>query len=345
MQTLGILGQPMLGQKKTICLHDVALFWFWKRSGNTYRNTRMEVMPNWNHPVNNRLYVSHTRYIPQLLQNGMIKAMSLSKSHLRFLTATALIFLASLPWSWSLFYHRGNRIQLDVHSGQDQSTPYTAAIIYLASERRSAELVRSLTLVAQNLHTGPRQWPIILFHTGDFDHARPRSELLARLETSLSKVSLTTDSAPLSVFVSRIYFSKLYWSLPEGISDNVTLVDPVQAGTWPGKSSYIRIQEAYPLIFEGDVCLTKVTIKCALSSLPIYFPFRLSRHIRTTFDSIPIHSLRHPSAMIRSKSCMFEIAYTGIEPWALTHARPLLGCGNLWMGMLAAILTSRNGWR
>ncbi|KAF9507659.1 glycosyltransferase family 15 protein [Hydnum rufescens UP504] len=160
--------------------------------------------------------------------------MSLTKSHLRLLTATALIFLASLPWTWSLFYHRGKRILVDVYSGHDQSIPYTAAIIYLASVRRSAEMVRSLTLVAQNLHTGPRQWPIILFHTGDFDHAGPRSELLARLETSLSKVPDTAGSALQSVFISRIYFSKVHWSLPEGIPDNVTLVDPVQAGSWPG---------------------------------------------------------------------------------------------------------------
>ncbi|KAF9514053.1 glycosyltransferase family 15 protein [Hydnum rufescens UP504] len=160
--------------------------------------------------------------------------MSLTKSHLRLLTATALIFLACLPWTWSLFYHQGKRILVDVYSGHDQSIPYTAAIIYLASVRRSAELVRSLTLVAQNLHTGPRQWPIILFHTGDFDYAGPRSELLARLETSLSKVADNTGSALLSVFISRIYFSKVHWSLPEGIPDNITLVDPVQAGSWPG---------------------------------------------------------------------------------------------------------------
>ncbi|KAF9514049.1 glycosyltransferase family 15 protein [Hydnum rufescens UP504] len=160
--------------------------------------------------------------------------MSLTKSHLRLLTATALIFLA-----------------------HDQSIPYTAAIIYLASVRRSAELVR--------------QWPIILFHTGDFDYAGPRSELLARLETSLSKVATTQ---------ARLY---LHWSLPEGIPDNITLVDPVQAGSWPGKLSsnvrFLRCQYISHPALKGYTYYLRLDTDSFIEAPLCYDPFEVM-HVR-----------------------------------------------------------------
>jgi mannosyltransferase len=140
----------------------------------------------------------------------------------------------SLTLSWRIFYKRGNIIPFDIYTGSVQSVPYTAAIIYLASARRVEELVKSLTLVAMNLRTGS-PWPIILFHTGDFDDVEATSKFGTLLLESLTEATNLSTPALRIEFIPRIKFSKLHWSLPEGIPDNVTLVHPVHPQVWPGK--------------------------------------------------------------------------------------------------------------
>ena len=161
-----------------------------------------------------------------------VKASRLTKSQRHTLTAMAVVFIMSLTLSWHFFYKRGHTVPLDLLPVNVQSAPYTAAIIYLASARRVSELIPSLTLVAMNLRTAP--WPIILFHTGDFDHVEARSDLLGLLAESLIDVANMSSPMHLS-FVIRIQFTKLHWSLPAGIPNNVTLVDPVDSPVWPGR--------------------------------------------------------------------------------------------------------------
>jgi mannosyltransferase len=119
----------------------------------------------------------------------------------------------------------------DAHLGSHEALPYTAAIIYLAEVDRTSDLLESLASINRNLPGHP--WPIVLFHTGDFDHDIEREEFLDLLHKYLG-----ADSAS-EAFVERIEFVKLEWRLPKGISPDVDVVKPVDSYRWPSESDLI----------------------------------------------------------------------------------------------------------
>jgi mannosyltransferase len=110
------------------------------------------------------------------------------------------------------------------------SDAYSAVFLYLASIHPVAldNLVKSLDLLDRNLPTR-RPWPIIIFHTGDYDEIPSRRLLIDNLQ---ARIGNGTRYANL---VARLEYEKLDWKLPPGISNDVKVVDPVFAARWPGQ--------------------------------------------------------------------------------------------------------------
>jgi mannosyltransferase len=119
----------------------------------------------------------------------------------------------------------------DAHLGGHEALPYSAAIIYLAGVDRTSELLESLASVNRNLPAHP--WPIVLFHTGDFNRDIEHEEFLNLLHNYLG-----ADNGS-EAFVERIEFVKLEWQLPKGISPDVEVVNPVDSHRWPSESAVI----------------------------------------------------------------------------------------------------------
>jgi mannosyltransferase len=70
-------------------------------------------------------------------------------------------------------------------------------------------------------------WPIVLFHPGDYDDPNDRKSLRAGL---LEKIGYEKDAL---IFLGRIEFVKLDWTLPEGLP-SVDELDPLYRDHWPG---------------------------------------------------------------------------------------------------------------
>lgn len=141
-----------------------------------------------------------------------------------------LIFLSSVSFLVLLRFpslrHYGSQPEFQVETPAN-TLPYTAVILYLVARSRATELLDSLASIHTNLPGPP--WPIVLFHTGDFDDERTRTELIARIVNHLGEASAS------SLFAERIEFVKLDWRLPQGIPANKELLDPIESYRWPGK--------------------------------------------------------------------------------------------------------------
>jgi len=129
-----------------------------------------------------------------------------------------IIFRSSVPTR-----HRFGTSEVD----SPTPFPYSAVILYLASAARLSELFQSLALVHLNLPTA-KPWPIVLFHTGDFDAEAARLDFFTQLR---DQVTVENGSSSLE---GRIEFVKLDWQLPEGIPHDKDVLDPVWAQAWPG---------------------------------------------------------------------------------------------------------------
>lgn len=141
-----------------------------------------------------------------------------------------LFFLFSLFWSWRHIPTSTQGFGPGLHAGSNSfGLPYTAAILYLVRLEDASELLDSLASVKRNLPGPP--WPVILFHTGDFDEEGSRIELVDNVYNHLGANNGSKE------FSERIEFVKLDWRLPEGISSDVDVVDPVFAHRWPGMSA------------------------------------------------------------------------------------------------------------
>ena len=115
-------------------------------------------------------------------------------------------------------------------TSSDTTLPYTAAIIYLVQLSSEPQLLESLETVYRYLPGHP--WPVILFHTGDYDEETPpRTDFIDHLHGLIGVGNASRE------FSDRIEFVKLDWQLPESISSNKSVVDPVDAHRWPGMLS------------------------------------------------------------------------------------------------------------
>lgn len=147
----------------------------------------------------------------------------------RQIWASVFVFLAAaLLLDFTLFpQSQTAKIWSKFRPDTNASTPYTAVILYLISVSRISELLESFASLNANLPGYP--WPIVLFHTGDFDEQSTRTELLNQVHAHLGGKNGSLH------FTSRIEFVKLDWTLPEGISSDIKVVDPVHPEVWPGK--------------------------------------------------------------------------------------------------------------
>jgi len=114
----------------------------------------------------------------------------------------------------------------------DPSTPYTAVFIYLVSKNRASELLDSLASVHRNVPTA-RPWPIVLFHTGDYDEIAAQRDLVADIRDRI-KVEETSSLEISESFAGRIEYVKIEFPWPEDFPKDKALVDPVFPSVWPG---------------------------------------------------------------------------------------------------------------
>ena len=142
-----------------------------------------------------------------------------------------LAIMASISFlllSWSPIWRRWAEIQLGTFvDAPPDAPPYTAVVVYLVTLSRVSELLESLASIDANL-PGP-SWPIVLFHTGDFDDKHEHTGLIAQVQIYIGE---RNGSLP---FAKRIEFAKLDWKLPVGIPADKDIVDPIDSGRWPGK--------------------------------------------------------------------------------------------------------------
>lgn len=106
---------------------------------------------------------------------------------------------------------------------------YTAAVVYLISLDRMEELPESLGK-AQRHVVWREQWPIVLFHTGEFDSIDVQMDFW-------DAVMKNEWSGPVYLeLLNRVEFVRLDWSLPEGVNPDIDVYKPEEfAHRWPGR--------------------------------------------------------------------------------------------------------------
>ena len=106
---------------------------------------------------------------------------------------------------------------------------FTAAIVYLAERGRLDDTLHSLGSL--QLHIPWRsQWPIVLFHTGDFDDHNSLAEFYAKLEEN--EWTKTVHSQ----LRRRVEFVRIEFTFPPGVSPDIKVYKPkVFDFRWPGK--------------------------------------------------------------------------------------------------------------
>ena len=174
----------------------------------------------------------------------------------RALGVAFLLSILCLTLLWS------PRLQISRHWSKlvggwptDHKLPYTAAIVYLVRLSDASDLLESLASVNANLPLA-QPWPIVLFHTGDFDAESSRKDFIIQLHNRIGVENGSLD------FASKIEFVKLDWRLPEGIPADKEALNPIDSYRWPGK----LVVDVTPLSIDS-LMIGKVTITCASSLL------------------------------------------------------------------------------
>lgn len=141
------------------------------------------------------------------------------------LTAAGLVVSA-----WYSSFRGPSKILEQTWPQQATATPqYTAALVYLVTKDRMNMFVESLGR-AQLYVSWRSQWPIILFHSGDFDSELSRSELYTALKSDEWSGQVYFE------LQNRIEFIKLDWAFPPGVSPNISVYQPEEfIHVWPGK--------------------------------------------------------------------------------------------------------------
>lgn len=105
---------------------------------------------------------------------------------------------------------------------------YTAALVYLVERRRMEDIPHSLGEAQRNI-PWRRQWPIILFHTGDYDTEDSRNEFFSAIRENEWSQNVYHQLR------NRIEFVKLNFTLPPGIPEDKSIYKPqVSEDKWPG---------------------------------------------------------------------------------------------------------------
>lgn len=106
---------------------------------------------------------------------------------------------------------------------------YTAAIVYLIQKSRMEDIPHSLS-EAQRQIPWRSQWPMVLFHTGDYDTEEQRREFWETIRTN----EWSRDVYEL--LKNRVEFHKLEFELPAGMPKDKSVYKPqVSEDKWPGE--------------------------------------------------------------------------------------------------------------
>ena len=127
---------------------------------------------------------------------------------------------------------------------------YTAAIIYLAERDRLDDTIHSLGSL--QLYIPWRvQWPIILFHTGDFENHDVLSEFYTKLEKDKWTKGLHSQLR------KRIQFVRIDFTFPPGVSPDINVYNPEEFDwRWPGEHTHVLSVPVNVLSFTKRVCFT-----------------------------------------------------------------------------------------
>lgn len=88
-------------------------------------------------------------------------------------------------------------------------------------------MLLSLSYLYNNVNMHP--WPILLLYSDDLNDGSMRSEFMLRLYDFLG------GGQEARWFVGRIEWISLDWQLPDNMSHDKSVVNPVFADSWPGE--------------------------------------------------------------------------------------------------------------
>lgn len=91
----------------------------------------------------------------------------------------------------------------------------------------------SLSYLYQNVPMKP--WPILLMYSDDLDDESKRIEFMLRMYDFLG------GDQDARWFLARLEWIRLEWSLPDNISHDKAVVDPVFADYWPSTCNHLRL--------------------------------------------------------------------------------------------------------
>jgi hypothetical protein len=123
---------------------------------------------------------------------------------------------------------------LGLQSAAIEPVDYTAALVYMIERRRMEDIPHSLGEAQRNI-PWRRQWPIILFHTGDYDAEDSRNEFFSAIRENEWSHDVYHQLR------NRIEFVKLNFKWPPGVPENKSIYKPqVSEEKWPGMSLGLR---------------------------------------------------------------------------------------------------------
>ncbi|KAI5117395.1 hypothetical protein M0805_007786 [Coniferiporia weirii] len=108
----------------------------------------------------------------------------------------------------------------------NQGLGYSAVILYLVNLYRLRELLLSMSYLHTNVNMQP--WPILFMYSDDLDDSSKRMEFMLRLYDFLG------GGQEARWFMDRIEWIRLDWQLPDNISHDKSVVQPVFGDSWPG---------------------------------------------------------------------------------------------------------------
>jgi len=119
---------------------------------------------------------------------------------------------------------------------------YTAALVYMVERRRMEQIPHSLGEAQRNI-PWRRQWPIILFHTGDYDTKESQKEFFSAIRENEWSRDVYHQLR------NRIEFVKLDFKLPPGVPEDKSIYKPqVSEDKWPGMlcGSFVEFAFTHP---------------------------------------------------------------------------------------------------
>lgn len=155
-------------------------------------------------------------------------------AHLWTALAAFLLFALALDYHFNAETAPSRLTRLLSSDYSDDPPAYTAAVLYLISGDRTDTVLTSLGKMQRHV-AWRRQWPILLFHTGEFDSEESQTRFYEDMKTHE-----WSDMVYLSL-KQRIEFIKFDFAFPPGVSSDINVYKPEEfAHRWPGESQALQ---------------------------------------------------------------------------------------------------------